>query len=350
MNFAHEQLELPPTKFVRPPGVESRELCWPSGLLPSENCPSVNRYTGLFASDVLPRSEAEVAAMLDTWWQPVLIDTRTGLAAGADTPSAFIVEEVRLVLPAEEIEEWEDLPGWAAGQGIAGMLAPPAASDAAAAQVAVTSPLPAQTVSGTLAIRGHADSPDFERVILEWGRGTSPDVWVRLGASDRPQPDGLLDRWDTTTVPNGSYTVRLVVQDGTLGLLRYVVPLTIDNGEEGAESDEAPWAAISWPRADQVVSGSFVVTGSVITGDLLDARLHVGRGGVPSSWTELGRITQGQVSAAVGRWDTTEYDDGTYTLRLTVRDRQLGLTEVRTTVTVRNETEESGEQGASGAE
>ena len=350
MNFAHEQLDLPPTKFVRPPGVESRELCWPSGLLPSENCPSVNRYTGLFAADVLPRSEAELAAMLDTWWQPVLIDTRSGLAAGSDTPSAFIVEEVRLVLPAEEIEEWEDLSDWAAEQGIAGMLAPPAASGETAARVAVTSPLPAQTVSGTLRIRGYADSPDFERVTVEWGRGASPDVWVRLGASDRPVPDGILDLWDTTTVPNGSYTVRLVVQDRALGQLRYAVPLTIDNGEEGAESDEAPWAAISWPREDAVVSGSFVVTGSVITGDLLDARLHVGRGGVPSSWTELGRITQGQVAAAVGRWDTTEYDDGTYTLRLTVRDRQLGLTAVRTTVTVRNETEESGEQGASGAE
>ncbi len=350
MNFAHEELELPPTKFVRPPGVESRELCWPSGLLPSENCPLVNRYTGLFATDVLPRNEEELAAMQDEWWQPVLIDTRTGLAAGGDTPSAFLAEEVRLVLPPEEIEEWEDLPDWAAEQGVAGLLAPPSAIDEAVALVSVASPLATQTVAQTLTIRGRADSPDFERLVVEWGRGTNPDVWVRIRASNRAVPDGNLARWDTTTVPNGSYTLRVVVDDGRLGRLRYAIPITIDNGDEGAETDEAPWAAISWPTEGAVVSGAFVVTGSVISGDLLDARLEVGRGRVPSSWLEVGRVTQGQVSAAVGRWDTTEFDDGTYTLRLTVRDRELGLTEVTATVAVRNEAEDPDEPESSGGE
>ena len=340
MNFAHEEFELPPTKFVRPPGVESRELCWPSGRLPSETCPRVNRYTGLFATDVLPRNEAEFTAMEDTWWQPVLIDTRTGLAGGADTPSAFLVEEVRLVLPPEEIEEWEDLPDWAAAHGISGLLAPPAATDEAFPLVSVTSPLATQTVSRTLTIRGQADSPDFERLVVEWGRGTSPDVWVRLRASDRAVVDGILANWDTTTVPNGPYTLRVVVIDQRLGRLRFAVPVTIDNGDAGAGSDEAPWAAISWPGEGAVVSGAFVVTGSVITGDLLDARLEVGRGRVPSRWVEVGRIGQAQVSAAIGRWDTAEFENGTYTLRLTVRDRRLGLTEVTTTVVVNNEPDE----------
>ena len=64
----------------------------------------------------------------------------------------------------------------------------------------------------------------------------------------------------------------------------------------------------------------------------------------------MGRVTQGQVSAAVGRWDTTEFDDGTYTLRLTVRDRELGLTEVTATVAVRNEAEDPDEPESSGGE
>ena len=346
MNFAHDELELPPTTFVRPPGVESRELCWPSGLFPSEHCPLVNRYTGLFAADVLPRNEDELAAMQDGWWQPVLIDTRTGLAAGADTPSAFLAEEVRLVLPPEEIEEWEDLPEWAAEQGIAGLLAPPAAADEdeAVALVSVTSPQAAQTVARTLTVRGQADSPDFERLVVEWGRGTTPDVWIRLRTSNRAVTDGELATWDTTTVPNGPYTLRLVVDDARLGRLRYAVPVTVDNGDEGAPTDEAPWAAISWPQEGAVVSGAFVVTGSVISGDLLDARLEVGRGRVPSSWIEVGRVTQAQVSAAVGRWDTTDFEDGTYTLRLTVRDRELGLTEVTATVAVRNDADEPSDE------
>jgi membrane peptidoglycan carboxypeptidase len=339
MTLAHEQLELPPTKFERPTGVEERELCWPSGRLPSELCPRENRYSGLFAADVLPRDEDELAAMVDTWWQLVRIDTRTGLRATATTPSAFVSEEVRLVLPEEEIKDWEDLPEWSAANGLIGLLAPPEDSTAAGALVSVISPVAAQTVFGQLQIRGRADAPDFESFTVEWGRGSSPDVWVRLRVSDQPVSAGVLASWTTTSVPNGAYTVRVVVNDAKLGRLRFAVPVTVDNGDAGAPADLAPWGQITQPAAGAVVSGTVVVTGSAITGELIEASLDVGAGLSPSSWVEIGRIGQPQVATTLGRWETTELEDGTYTLRLTIRDRQLGLTEITTVLTVRNETD-----------
>ncbi len=340
MTLAHEQLALPPTKFERPTGVEERELCWPSGRLPSELCPRENRYSGLFAADVLPRDEDELAAMVDDWWQLVRIDTRTGLRATATTPSAFVAEEVRLVLPPEEIVDWGDLPEWSAANGLVGRLAPPEESTAAGALVSVISPVAAQTVFGQLQIRGRADAPDFEGFAVEWGRGSSPDVWVRLRASDRPVGGGVLASWSTRSVPNGAYTVRVVVDDAKLGRLRFAVPVTVDNGDAGAAADLAPWGQITRPAAGAVVSGTLVVTGSALSGELLDARLDVGAGLSPASWIEVGRIGQPQVATTLGRWDTTAVEDGTYTLRLTIRDRQLGLAEITTVLTVRNETDD----------
>ncbi len=278
--------------------------------------------------------------MVDDWWQLVRIDTRTGLRAVATTPAAFVAEEVRLVLPEEEIEEWDDLPEWAAANGLVGRLAPPEDGGAAAALVSVVSPVAAQTVFGQLQIRGRASAPDFTRFVVEWGRGPTPDAWVRLRASDRAIGSGVLANWDTTTVPNGSYTVRVVVDDAKLGQLRFAVPITIDNGDAGAVTDLAPWGQITRPAEGTVVSGAVAVAGSAVTGDFLDARLDVGPGISPSNWTEVGRIGQPQVAGTLGRWDTTALEDGTYTLRLTVRDRQLGLTEVTTVVTVRNEQDE----------
>ena len=340
MTYAHEQLELPPTKFVRPTGVEERELCWPSGRLPSELCPRENRYSGLFAADVLPRDEEELAAMVDTWWQLVRIDTRTGLRATATTPSTFVAEEVRLVLPEEEIQDWKDLPEWAAANGLVGRLAPPEESTAAGALVSVISPVAAQTVFGQLQIRGRADAPAIQRFAVEWGRGSSPDVWVQLRASDRPVGDGVLASWSTTSVPNGAYTVRVVVDDARLGRLRFAVPVTVDNGAAGAPVDLAPWGQITRPAAGAVVSGTVVVAGSALSGDLLDARLEVGAGLSPTSWIEVGRFQESRFSGTLGSWDTTAVADGTYTLRLTVRDRQLGLAEITTTLAVQNEADE----------
>jgi hypothetical protein len=132
----------------------------------------------------------------------------------------------------------------------------------------------------------------------------------------------------------------VVVNDAKLGRLRFAVPVTVDNGDAGAPADLAPWGQITQPAAGAVVSGTVVVTGSAIAGELIEARLDVGAGLSPSSWVEIGRIGQPQVATTLGRWETTELEDGTYTLRLTIRDRELGLTEITTVLTVRNETDE----------
>lgn len=347
MVFAHEHLDLPATQFRKPPGVIERELCWPSGRLPSELCPRFNRYTGLFAEDVLPRNQEELATMVDDWWRLVHIDSRTGLLATDTTPSAFVIEDLRLALPrdeiylydedGEEIEVWEGLQDWATQNGIAGLLAPTESSSPDSTLVRVIAPSAAKTVSDTTLIVGTAASPDFQQYVVEWRRDMPSTPWIRINTSTDPVPGGILASWDTLSVPNGSYSVRVVLTDEKRGDLQFIVPVIVDNGEHGNAENIAPRAQIYAPLHDSIVSGTVTVVGTTTSGSLLETIVEIGPGLKPSDWMFIGSITAPTFQTELTRWDTTEVQNGTYTLRVTVVDQMIGSTQVNIVVTVANE-------------
>ena len=336
MEFAHDQLDIAPSQFAQPGGIESRELCWPSGMLPTEHCPQARRYSGLYASDVLAGDSEDLEALQDTWWRPVDIDTRTGLLATPLTPAAFVSREVRLVLPEEEIEEWKGLAAWAAATGVTALLAPTEDTSEAGALLLVSAPAATQTVSGLLRVSGRASSPQFQRYTVEWGRGAEPASWVRIHESNRRVAGGVLASWDTTLVPNGPYTVRVRLDDAERGRLRFNVPVVVDNGDQGAQADTAPFAQITNPQAGQVVSGRVALGGLAFSGALQEIGIEVGLGLQPASWEIIRRDAQASVTGSLGFWDTTQFEDGVYTIRLSVRDALLGTAEALVVVTVKN--------------
>ncbi len=322
MEYAHDYYGLEAKNFVQPAGIESRELCWPSGRLPSELCPEIHRYNGLYAFDVLATHDLE--ELQDTWWQEVEIDSRTGLRATEDTPPAFIRREVRLVLPDEEIEEWDNIEEWARGYGVLHLLAPTLDSAAGANLLQVSSPVAGKRLSGSVAVIGRAASPTFERYVVEWGRGTNPSAWVAFAASVQAIEGGVLARWDTTQLPDGAYTLRVRLEDSELGRWRYAVPVVIANGEAASNGNAPPVARITRPITDQVIGGNAPIDGFASSGRFEELRLDVGAGTEPASWTEIHRSEEPATSGAIAYWDTTGYDNGLYTIRLTVSDGQFG--------------------------
>ena len=334
MNFAHAELDIEAESFVQPPGIESRELCWPSGQLPSELCPSIKRYTGLFASDVLIAIDPE--EIEDTWWQEVGIDTRTGLLATPQTPAAFVSREVRLVLPKEEIENWNGLAEWATRNGITQLLAPTEDSSESGTLLRVNSPSATQTLAGTIGVLGRANSPGFLSYTVEWGRGSDPSSWIRIQQSTRRISSGLLANWDTTQVPNGAYTIRVLLEDSDRGTLRFAVPVVVDNGEAGAQQDAAPFAQITTPTAGSVVSGNVLIGGLAFSGLLQQVQIEIGVGLQPESWETIRRDNLPSLNGTLGFWDSTAVDDGIYTIRLVVRDQQLGTAVASVVVSVKN--------------
>lgn len=83
--------------------------------------------------------------------------------------------------------------------------------------VQITSPEVNSEVRGRVPIVGSASVPAFQFYKVEYGIGPSPSQWAVIGSlHDAPVINGQLEIWDTTTVPDGVYSLRLqaVKQDG----------------------------------------------------------------------------------------------------------------------------------------
>lgn len=71
-------------------------------------------------------------------------------------------------------------------------------------------------VKGRIDIRGSANIPGFQFYKIELGLGESPNRWTSISDVHRnPVSDGLLEVWDTSELPAGTYTLRLVVVDAS---------------------------------------------------------------------------------------------------------------------------------------
>jgi len=75
----------------------------------------------------------------------------------------------------------------------------------------ITSPGNNAVVQGTVEIIGSADHPSFQFYIVEFHpEPVTNDQWQIIGnIRETPVIDGVLETWDTTLFPDGSYTLRL---------------------------------------------------------------------------------------------------------------------------------------------
>jgi hypothetical protein len=82
----------------------------------------------------------------------------------------------------------------------------------------ITEPASNAVVQGVVQIRGSADHPSFQFYKVEFApEPIAGDQWQIIGdLHQEPVIDGVLETWDTTPFPDGSYTLRLRVvrQDG----------------------------------------------------------------------------------------------------------------------------------------
>lgn len=370
MVFASEHLALPSTPFDLDSGVVEREVCWPSGRLPSELCPQINRYTSLFAVSTLPRDHKDREHFEDSWWQTVPIDTRTGLLAHENTPAAFVANEVRLVFPEEERTAWEEGPkedcdseqeeqetaceestsateevndwdqnpeAWASENGILSLLAPRAELSDEPLPVLVTNPQPNERIQGNYTITGLAESDDFIRYVVEWGQGAVPDTWVQITTSTQRNSTGSLAVWDTAVLPNGDYTIRVLLEDATLGIRQYQVPVNINNTLNILIDNPAPVIQIHSPIAETAVDGRIKIVGTISSSQLEEFVIEVGSGFTPVDWTLIDRRTLDVQNNRLTIWDTTKHKNGIHTLRVTVRDEVFGTAQTQITVVIQNE-------------
>ncbi len=80
------------------------------------------------------------------------------------------------------------------------------------APIAIISPKSGEAVQGLVRVVGNTEIPNFKAAALFFGYAQDPThTWFPLGKRNTPARQGLLARWDTTSITDGNYVLRLVV-------------------------------------------------------------------------------------------------------------------------------------------
>ncbi len=79
----------------------------------------------------------------------------------------------------------------------------------------ITSPGVGAVLSGPTEIVGTAQHENFQFYKLEFGIGNNPQQWSYFGGQETPVVNGVLGMFDASALPNGTYTIRVVVVDKT---------------------------------------------------------------------------------------------------------------------------------------
>ena len=96
--------------------------------------------------------------------------------------------------------------------------------------VAITSPLPDELLRGQVTVTGKVDLPSFLAAQLEVAYDSNPtDTWFNIQTYLQPMTDSTLAVWDTTSITDGDYVLRLRVnlEDGSVQ--EVTVPIKIGN-------------------------------------------------------------------------------------------------------------------------
>ncbi|MCI0709677.1 MAG: pilus assembly protein N-terminal domain-containing protein, partial [Chloroflexi bacterium] len=105
-------------------------------------------------------------------------------------------------------------PSPTAFAGFPTFQAPPTQGVVVQQNIQIVSPITGATVSGNVSIFGSASHPQFVQYTVEWGPASNPNnLWYPITpqAITVPVVNGVLASWNTNTVPDGTYQIRLHV-------------------------------------------------------------------------------------------------------------------------------------------
>src|SRR5512139_1004435 len=133
----------------------------------------------------------------------------------------FIATFIAPSLPASDIMSTPTLnllvtPAGTLGPGMTALIStqpvPNGMSGCVADKIMITAPQPSDNVSGTISIKGTANVPNFGFYKYEVSAMGS-QTWATIAASRNTVKDDELGKWNTASVTNGDYFLRLVITD-----------------------------------------------------------------------------------------------------------------------------------------
>jgi len=205
---------VPPEDWSLPADVSVINVCDPSGMLPTPECPNIVNEVFLNGNEPL---------QADNMYRKFSINRETNLLATVFTLPQLIEDRVYLVVPP-------DARSWAESAGLA---IPPANYDVIQAppinpDVNITSPELFAEVSGNVTITGTAAGSDFVSYRILVGQGLNPQEWIQVTESNESITDGPLAEWDTSEL-SGLYAVQLQVVRSDQRVDSAIIQVTVSN-------------------------------------------------------------------------------------------------------------------------
>ena len=188
--------DLPRAGWSAPADVSVINVCDPSGMLPTADCPNL-------VSEVFLNGNEPVQP--DNMYRRFSVNRETGLLATVFTLPQLIEDRVYLVVPSEA-RSWAE----STGLGI-----PPATYDVIQSpqvnpDVNITSPELFADVAGEVQLVGTAAGDNFVSYRLLAGQGLNPQKWIQVAEENESVMAGLLGVWNTSGL-SGLYAVQLQV-------------------------------------------------------------------------------------------------------------------------------------------
>ena len=167
--------------YDRPATIINKTVCLPSGLLLTPNCPGDRQRNEIFASGTEPTIQ-------DNIWQ----------AIGG---------QLYQILP-QEAADWireNGIPQPASGGGDGGA----SVIRVGDGDAGINYPGTGGYINGVIEIKGNARGGPYR---VEFGVGEQPGSWTQIGPEHGEEvQDGRLETLDTSTMGEGTYTLRLIV-------------------------------------------------------------------------------------------------------------------------------------------
>ena len=188
---------LPSQGWATPAGITTMDVCDPSGLLPTKDCPST-------VSEVFLNGDEPV--QLDNLYQSIAVNRETGYLATVFTPPELIENKVFMMIPPEA-QAWAKAANVPIAPTAYDAIQPPQINP----DVNITAPELFAEVNGQVQIKGTAAGADFDRYRVLVGQGIDPQNWIQIGSdATAPTNDNVLATWNTAGL-TGLFAVQLQV-------------------------------------------------------------------------------------------------------------------------------------------
>lgn len=200
-------------------------------------------------------------------------------------------------------------------------------------EASITSPVENGGTAEACQVTGTAAGGSFTGYKLLCKAGTDPaseEAWQQIGDTQgTPVEDGLLGTWDTSSLDEGFYLLKLVVYGSTDMSNASIIRVDVDH--------TLPVALISKPEASQTVSGLVKVVGTVSDDNLSHYILEYASTDNPDTWIKISQKSSVSINEdLLGWWNTGALEDGDYALRLTAIDTAGHTAACTVSLTVNN--------------